>query len=30
MTFQQNSMYTDSLHGKPIIITNGMISDFYD
>ena len=28
MTFQQNSVYTDSIEGKPVMITSGLIRDF--
>ena len=28
MTFQQNSVYTDSVDGKPVMITSGLIRDF--
>ena len=28
MTFQQNSVYTDSIDGKPVMITSGLVRDF--
>jgi hypothetical protein len=28
MTFQQNSVYTDSIEGKPVMITSGLVRDF--
>ena len=28
ITFQQNSVYTDSIDGKPVMITNGLVHEF--